>query len=242
MKEALIFTANTIDLRAFRFKNFVIAIVINSLTSIVWATIQKSWLSLLGILLILPFSGIFLYLDTRRVSQWQQQILEMWIQETLDFDIFSKTILTIRMLPKHTLEGMLDTLPKSKNAKGKKISTDTRKALAMTLQTISNCQSDRTAFFTLAVTVGLLSLVFVLLLWSWEPLLNLFFIVPVIAMGKLLAHYRLEKWRRQIVRILKQNEQNLKDFVEIVVQLDWESVSDQKKERLLKSLKGLDTF
>lgn len=66
INKALDITVGTIDARATRFRNFVVAVAARGLTFVGWAAIRVSWRALLGLFLLEPLRGTFLCLDARR--------------------------------------------------------------------------------------------------------------------------------------------------------------------------------
>lgn len=237
INEAVRLTTQAIASRATRFRNFIIVVVVVGLVFVIWAGISLSWRPLLGPLLHVPVCGIFLYLDARRVNQWQHQILEMWTEGGLDLKMFVETVTLIRTLPPQTLHGMLNTLPTMEgilSAAG--TSPDVRRVVSITLGTINRCQGDRTIFATLALALGLAAGAIALLWWSWLPLPFLLLVPLVICGGRWLNSARLGRWKRQMLDICRQRELGVEKLVEIAAQLDWEPVSDRKRDKFLGSL------
>ncbi len=163
LNEATTITTQTLALRAARFRNFVVAVVAVALAAMLWALLQTSWQPLLGLILLVPLCGAFLYLDARTVHRWQDHILETWAQDKLDLDIFSDTLTAIRALPPRTLRAMLDTLPNLQHTATN--TCDDRHALAASLQRENRRQSNRTLIVTLAYTAGLAALALVVILF-----------------------------------------------------------------------------
>ena len=142
VKDALDLTTQTIDRRAYRYRNLVVLVVLVGLVSGIGAVVLLSGLPLLGLLLLLPLCGGFHYLDSVLVNRWGNRLLQMWAEEELDLDAFVESIAAIRLLPPATLGAMLDTLPKIGR---RELSSVVKKALVITLATHSRCESDRTA-------------------------------------------------------------------------------------------------
>ena len=200
--EAVKLTTQTINTRTVRFRNFVIAVVVVALGSVVWASIQWSWKPLLGLLLLVPLCGAFLYLDARLVHQWRQQVLEMWAQENLDLKTFSSAMSTIRTLPERTLRGMLDTLPNPQNmSKNGNLAPADRKALVLSLQTSSRQQNNRTLLTTITYTLGLATLALVAIQGFVQPLVVLPLILLAIGVTKWLNEFRFRNRKIQIHEI-----------------------------------------
>lgn len=238
VNDAVRLTTRTIDRRTSSFRNLVIAVVTVAFISAVWAGAQLSGRPLLACLasLILLY-GVFLYRDSHFVAQWQQQILEMWIQQHLDLKIFSEAMNTLPMLPSYTLQGMLRTLPTKELAPSvDSTGLATQKALAMTLHTINRCQNERTVSYTIAYTLGLASIALATIQWSWLPLMGLLCVLPAVGGGKRLISARLQRWKRQILEMYRQQGIELNGFVQVAAQLDWAAISEAKRDALLACL------
>lgn len=237
LKEAVSLTTQAIDARAARFRNLVIVVVGVAIISMVWAVFRMSWQPLLALLILMPLCAAFLYLDIALVNHWQEQIVDMWVREFLDLDIFSDTMSSLRMLPSRTLKSMLCPLRNNQNAlTSGQIPPVTRKALAMTLKTISRCQNDRTAFVAFAYILCCTFLALAGIRWSLPSLLGLLFVLPLIAAFKWTNDWRFRRLRKQIVGMKQEQGIELSNYVEVAAQLDWESIPHKKKDRLLSSL------
>jgi hypothetical protein len=238
INDAVRLTTRTIERRTSSFRNLVIAVVAVTFISAVWAGAQLSWRPLLACLaLFILLYGVFLYRDSHFVAQWQQQILGMWIQQHLDLKIFAEAMNTLPTLPSYTLQGMLRTLPTKELAPS--VDTTglaTRKALAMTLQTINRCQNDRTVSYTSAYTLGLASIALGAIQWSWLPLMGLLSVLPAVGGSKRLISARLRRWKRQILDMYRQQGLELNGFVQIAAQLDWAAIPEAKRDALLACL------
>lgn len=240
--EAMRLTMHTIQVRAMRYRNFVIGVVSIAFMSMVWAGITLSWHPLLGLLVLVPLCGVFLSLDTSTVHRWRHQVLEMWIYDRLDLAIFTHAMTTIRPLPSYTLHGMLSTLPLTGHGlAGRPLSPGTRRGLALTVQTLNRCQHDRTIWATLAGTVGLTCLVWALVHWSWRPLVGILGIAPVIALGTWYHRACFRRWKHHMDKFQQEYGLEIKDFLEIASRLEWDAMSDKKKDKLLLSLMEFST-
>jgi 4-amino-4-deoxy-L-arabinose transferase-like glycosyltransferase len=238
--EAVALTTQTIDIRAKRFRNLVIAVVLVALGSVLWAGIQWSWSPLAGLLALVPLCGAFLYQDTCLVNRWRQQLLDYWTQERLDLDCFRSAVSAVRLLPAGTLQAMLQTLPTGKELHtSEDISPCARKAIALTLRAIHGCQADRTIGSTVAGTVGLAALAGALLQGSWLPLSGLAAVLPILGAGKCMQSFRWWRWKRQI-RGLPQQGLSPETLADLVARLDWSPVSEKKKAGLLAALRKAD--
>jgi hypothetical protein len=236
IREVVRFTANTINARMSYFKKLIISIVVIILASATWSVIQISWQPLLGLVLLVPLCGIFLCLDTYLIGRWQHQILGMWTQGSLNLGIFFDTMAKIRTLPLHTLNGMLATIPTVDDLLIENdISLDIRNALLATLQIINHCQIDRIIFATIACALGLGSLAFAVILWSWFPLPGLLSVIATVIIGRWLSFFRFRRLMQQISTINLQDA-DIKTFVNLAAQLEWGSITDKQKDGFFDSL------
>jgi len=237
LKEAVSITTRAIDARAAHFRNLVIVVVGVAIISLIWGAFLASWQPLLGLLFLVPLCATFLYIDITLLNRWQRQIIDMWVQELLDLEIFSETMLTLRVLPQRVLKGMLGTLPTKENGLSVgHITPGIRKALAVTLQTINRCQNDRMALVAFAYIISCTFLVLAGIRWSLPSLLGLLFVLPLIAAFKWTNDWRFQRLRKQIMAMKQDQGIELSNYVEVAAQLDWESIPHKKKDRLLSSL------
>jgi hypothetical protein len=88
-----------------------VAVSLASLVSILAAILARQGWPLLGLILSVPLTGGFLFLDSRRVSRWCEEIQRMCQSDGLDYALFEKTILGFRHLPTRSLHGMLAAFP-----------------------------------------------------------------------------------------------------------------------------------
>ena len=104
-------TTQTIDRRAKPFRNLIVAVTFVGLGSILWAGIAWSWLPLAGIFLLVPFCGLYLFVDGKLLNQWRHELFAHWEKGELDFRALYDAVTAISTLPKNTVESMLETLP-----------------------------------------------------------------------------------------------------------------------------------
>jgi hypothetical protein len=110
--------------------------------------------------------------------------------------------------------------------------TNIKKSLALTLQTINYCQTDRIVINILAIIFGLASLICALIIHSLIPLSGLLLIPVTFGAGRIIRSVRLRKWKENIDNIKQQQEMDIKRFTEIADKLDW-GVLQKKKDKLL---------
>jgi hypothetical protein len=236
-KDALELTTRTIDRRAFYFRNLVVLLVLAVLVFVVWAIVQLSGLPLLGLFLLLPLCGGFLLLDTYLVNHWRNRVLQMWAEEQLHLGAFIKSISTVRMLPPGTLTAMLATLPTSNpSAAAGKLSPAMKRALAVTLMTIHRCECDRIGFANLGYLVGAAAFVTAVIKWSWIPLVGVLLVLPIFAGLRCLQAARWRRWHRTLASLGREAGLELPRFVQLAADLDWGSIAENRKQRLLTSL------
>jgi hypothetical protein len=106
------------------------------------------------------------------------------------------------MLPERTLRGMLDTLPNPQNmsTNGNLAAAD-RQVLALSLQTSSRQQNNRTLLTTGVYTLGLAALAVVALQGFMQPLVVLPLILLAIGVAKWLSELRFKNRKKQIHKI-----------------------------------------
>ena len=107
-------TLRAMELRARLYRNLVVSVVTVALASLLSSALLWSWVPLLGMSLLVPLSGGFLLLDSRRLRRWRAEVINLWRFADLDLGVFEKSIRLDRRLPAHTLEGMLATLPEDR--------------------------------------------------------------------------------------------------------------------------------
>jgi hypothetical protein len=241
IRQATDLTERTLRVRAKCYRGLVIGVGLVAFLSLIWPTIQWSWLPLLGFLLFLPLTGAFLYVDGLLINRWRHKLLELWADEQLDLDILCDVLCTVRAVPEQILQGMLSSLPTVKSLKTtEKIPPASRGALAATIQTINGCQSDRTLIALIAYTTGLASLALAAILASWLPLLALLLVIPIFGLGLAINGLRLRRWRRKL-SALRRDGLPERDFVELAARLSWRPISEKKKSGLLEELREVAT-
>jgi len=112
--DAIDITLRTIEERAELYRNLVVAICVVSVLSILMAVLFRQWMPLAGLVLLVPLTGGFLFLDSRLVRRWRAEIVEMGRSRSLDVIAFLKTISGFRHLPPNALKAMLSTIPASR--------------------------------------------------------------------------------------------------------------------------------
>lgn len=244
MKEALHLTTQTINDRLRWYRNLVIGFVGLSGVSIFLSITLKLWQPLLGFLFLIPLWGVFLSHDLHLVFKWQERILRMWIEGHLDLGIFYNSMKTIRMFPQRMYQSMLQTLPIPPilNYSLKKFDSNLRRIVASILQTLNQCQRDRTILVSLCYFFTFFFLVLAILLKSTIFLLGVF--LGPLSLG---FHFYLQtiRWRelkKYFLDIEKYKLEDSKDFIEALSQIDWRPISDKKRKQLFSQISLKESF
>src|SRR5262249_4755464 len=147
-----------------------------------------------------PVCGLFLALDARLVRRWQQQVLAAWAEGQFDLDAFAEVLCSMRMVPRHTLGGMLGTLPTQRaiGRPARSVPAVGRRALAGRVYLVATGRCDRCVAAVLAYTAGLLSLALALAEGAWWPLAGLLAIPLLAGLPFGVGLLRLRAWRRQL--------------------------------------------
>jgi len=111
--DAVDITIRAIEDRARLYRNLVVAVSAVSVLSILLSVLVRQWLTLTGLVLLVPLTGGFLFFDSRLVRRWRAGIVEMARLRSLDRATFLKTISGFRHLPPNALKAMLSTIPPS---------------------------------------------------------------------------------------------------------------------------------
>jgi uncharacterized surface protein with fasciclin (FAS1) repeats len=226
-------TQQTIYQRTVHYRNLVIFTSLSILIFLLWALIQFSWHPLLGLFVLVPFYGIFVYLDNRMVSKWQEQLLISWQEGKLDLKIFISVINGFSHLPKNTLQAMLNLLPSNTIPDTDKQPSVTRQALVYTLITINRHQNQQILFSTLVSTTALICIFVAMLQWHWFPLTGLLVIPCLLAIKTGISNFTFKHWKNQITA-LQANDLAVENFILLAQQLDWQAVPTWRKEKLLE--------
>jgi hypothetical protein len=241
IQQAMSLTEHTLRLRTICYRGLVIGVNLVAFVSFLWAVIQWSWLPLLGLLLLLPLTCAFLFVDCLMINRWRHRLYQMWVYGPLDVNSLCDVLFAIRVVPGQILQGMLSSLPTTKNLR---ITDDidplARRALAATVQIVNAYQSDRILLVSVAITTGLVSLVLAAVLPSWLPLFGLLFVVPIFGAGEGIQRFRLWRWRKK-VSALRQDGLQGQDFVELAARFNWQPISEQKARLLDKFREGSAT-
>jgi hypothetical protein len=158
--DAVNLTSRVLEGRMRLYRNLVVAVSLVSLLSMLSALLCWHPWPLAGLILLPALTGGFLVLDSRRVSQWHDEIMRMCQTRALDLPAFVDLVSRLTHLPSHSVQGMLDTLP-PKDTVGPQSKTDSPTAWGANWRTLAGAASATVA---LAAVVGALC-------WrSWWPL------------------------------------------------------------------------
>lgn len=230
-------TTQTIDRRAKHFRNLIVAVTIVGLGSILWAGIAWSWLPLVGIFLLVPFCGLYLFIDEKLLSQWRHELFAGWEKGEIDFRALYDAVIAISTLPKNTVESMLEMLPSAGDlVTEQSISPSTREAIAAVVTTIYACRSDHIAFKAAGYTITGGVLIVAMTLWMWQPLLGVFTVSLVLLLRRWVKTRRLKSARERIITAQQEPDFHLEKFLEIVREIHWTPISASEKKTILATL------
>jgi hypothetical protein len=241
-RDAIASTICLIDSRAQRYRNLVIAVLAVIFASALWATIQWSVLPLLGLLSFPTLCGIYFCLDTAWVNRWRDHLLHQWQAGQLDIDDLCYALRHMKHLPTKTIDTMLGSLPTRDLIGASTAMTPAlRKGLAATLTCIHSCQAALSIAATVGWTVGAASLSAATIAGSGVLCLGVLFVLPVLAAGAMWRTLRFRRWRREVRRLYPGGDE-LQRFVLVAARLDWESIKEDRRHKLLRSLFSTQKF
>ncbi len=109
-REALDLTLSTIVARARNHRNQVVAVAVLGTVSVVGAlALGRAW-PLVGLALLPPTVGLFLWNDGRQLQRWLTEVLARWCRGQIEIGALAQALRANRTLPGTTLEAMLATL------------------------------------------------------------------------------------------------------------------------------------
>lgn len=233
-KEAVLISARTLRDRLFRFRILCIAGGLISLLCLIGSVIFGIWMILAGALALFTLCGLFNCRDLTRVNRWQQDILNLWVQDRLELDAFSKTILPTPGVSQGILHGMLNALP-TRSRGFPPMAPNLRNATALSMRILNRCMNDRMALVTLAYSTAVGSLAWAASTWSSQPVAGCLLVPLVLGVLPVSTDLRLRHWRRQIPPLVRQGVDR-REFVEVARRLDWGPIPSWKKDRWLEAL------
>lgn len=195
----------------------------------------------INILFVLPilliYCGIFIYLDHRSVSRWQNHVLSWWERNEICLKILSSALLAMPQLPVKTIQGMISKTPINLEPEiFKHDHQSLRTGIVLTLTTINGYQSGQILVHTYAYAFGIFALIIITLIqFSYYLLLGA---VLAFSLPKVYRHccfFVFYFWRQKIHALLNNNH-DIKIFAEFVSRIDWHPVDDQMRNELITSL------
>jgi len=227
-------TTQTIDRRSKHFRNLIVAVTFVGLGSTLWAGIAWSWLPLTGIFLLVPFCGLYLFIDGKLLDHWRQELFSVWEKGEIDFQALHDAVISISTLPKDSVLGMLDTLPSAGDLVAEQgISTSTRKAVAAVVTTINTCRSDAIALTAAGYTITGCVIIAAIAFWQWQPLLGLFVVGLPLLLQKWIRAKRLKSARERLRAAQNVSDFSLEKFMNIVSEIHWTPISTSEKKTIM---------
>jgi hypothetical protein len=241
-REAMDITLRTLSERLLWLSILGVAMGLVILLSLIGSVVYGIWTILWGILALFAMCALFICGDLTRLNRWEQNILNLWVQDRLDLDNFSKMISRISRAPRGfplgisqaLLGSMLSTLPTE--TKGfVRMTTDLRNLTALTMWTLNLCKLDRMALVTLAYSVALTSLAWAVTIWSCRPLVGCLPVPFLLDALPVLTGLRLRHWHQRIA-LLAQQRVDRRNFADVARKLDWGPIASWKKDSCLEAL------
>lgn len=109
--EALDLSIALLQKRARFLRNSVVVVALTVLCSVATSMLFGSVLPLLGTVLLVPFSGLFVWVDGRCVAHWRDAILSRSSAGNLNLTAFRNALLQFKNLPSDTVCSMIALLP-----------------------------------------------------------------------------------------------------------------------------------
>jgi len=231
-------TRETLHERVRRFRWLIILLSLIVALSLVGTVAFGSWRPLAGLLFCIPLAAGFLWFDTRRVEQWQEWILNLWLHGRLDVALFRQEIVKFRAIPERSLRGMLETLPDlAPDVPWGMLPGRIRWATAETAVTLLGLQRDRTAAAAAASLIAAAAVAAGVAALSPGPLA-----LAAAAAPLPLLVARVRGWRlRRLERAVSQQEWTVKDRPTLrkgLESLDWGAVSAAARGEWIDRLLG----
>ncbi|MDQ2780347.1 MAG: hypothetical protein M3Y32_12410 [Pseudomonadota bacterium] len=149
-------TRDTIQRRTVQFRRLIITVSVVSGVAAGWALLTLSWRPLLTLFALPSLVLVFANRDLRSVHQWRDRLLQAWSEGALRLDAMLQTFKQIPGLPRPTLEGMLNSLPRWPDAA---LPATARAALHQTQRAAGQAAVEHGLWRQFVVTGGCLLLV-----------------------------------------------------------------------------------
>jgi hypothetical protein len=179
-------TTHVLQRRARYYRDLIVAVVLVGLVAGVWSLVARSPAPLLGLVLAVPLSGLFIFLDHKVLEGWCTRLLEVWSTRELDLSAFAAAIRANPALPKETTEGMLATLPLAGSlVEEQRMTIATRQAVAAKALERHRSISEVVILKTLVASVSAAALIVAVGTHQTRPLalLATVAVVPVMRIG-----------------------------------------------------------
>ncbi len=211
---------DTIGSRARAYRNLVVVVVLTGFSLLIWAIVAWSISSLSGFILLLPVCSFYFLMDDRLLNRWRSCLLTDWVAANLELRYFRDAINANSLLPKETLQGMLETLPAMGDVTDQGILPDTREAIAGFVSFIHVCRTDAIAFRTAGYALAGCSLVIAAMLHSWRPLLGMAALAPVPLIRNYVKSRRLREAKESFVNKQTKPGFDSEKYLEVISQFD----------------------
>ena len=216
-------TTATIDRRARYYRNLIAAVSAMGLGSVVWAVISWTAAPLAGLSLLLPACGLFFFLDSRLLGEWQSGVMEAWVKKEIDFRAFRHAADANPVLPKATLQGMLATLPDASDLVAEqKISSSTREGVAAAVAGMHACQSDAIAWKTTAAAIVCGLAAIAASRRSWEPLAGCAVLILLPVARAWLLGRRIANWKSKLSASLAKPDFSRVNYSQLITRPPWD--------------------
>lgn len=118
------------------------ALVADMLLCTLLAFIFGPFFGIAAALWLPPIAGAFFAIDARLLHQWRSAMLNLWVLGSIDFHALADVFRAISTMPRSTLEGMLESLPKmSELSAEQEINEPTRGLIAFAISADSRYQT-----------------------------------------------------------------------------------------------------
>jgi hypothetical protein len=168
-REMLEYTKDALLARASRFRMSLLTIGAVVLVTLVWSAAAHAIAPLSALTLLPPLLALAYWLDARFVARWRRDLLERWRDGDLDLDILRVALRANVVLPRRTLDGMLEGLP---SVSGKLEATE-RGRLADAVEATDAMKRDQALATGLSRSIALAAVVIGATWGSWRPLVAL---------------------------------------------------------------------
>lgn len=196
-KEAMHRTTDTLERRAFHFRNLVVLIVVVALASPIVALVRWNPLWLMGWLAALPLFSCFLVVDHYLVARWQRKILDAWLAGELHLDNFVESMTSMRMLPRATLRSMLTLLPGvPQEVAVQRLPLDVKRHLGELAVFRSRLDRDSAIAVAVASLLGVGTVVWAAVDRNWLPLLGVPAAIALVTACRAINVLRLRSYKR----------------------------------------------